>query len=158
MIGMLTVASNVYSLNTIKNKRVGHGQHGNARLATEKEIKKIYQLVPYHPKAWRQNKGGNNLPQGTVVGMRKRGGEVYAVVDAGDVHTLMIGAAGVGKTACFLYPNLEYACASGMSFLSTDTKGDLARSYGSICKQYGYHVAVTLEIRLGVTALICYRW
>ena len=54
----------------------------------------------------------------------------------------MIGAAGVGKTACFLYPNLEYACASGMSFLSTDTKGDLARSYGNVCKQYGYNVAV----------------
>ncbi|MBR3994917.1 MAG: type IV secretory system conjugative DNA transfer family protein, partial [Clostridia bacterium] len=49
---------------------------------------------------------------------------------------------GVGKTACFLYPNLEYACASGMSFLSTDTKGDLARNYGDVCKQYGYNVAV----------------
>ena len=26
----------------------------------------------------------------------------------------MIGASGVGKTAFFLYPNLEYACASGI--------------------------------------------
>ena len=142
LIGTLTVISNVYSLNNIKNKRVGHGQHGNARFAAEREIKRIYQIVPYHPEAWRQNKGVDDLPQGTVVGMRKRGGDVYAVVDAGDVHTLMIGAAGVGKTACFLYPNLEYACASGMSFLSTDTKGDLARSYGLVCKQYGYSVAV----------------
>ena len=33
----------------------------------------------------------------------------------------MIGASGVGKTAYFLYPNLEYACASGMSFLALDT-------------------------------------
>lgn len=74
--------------------------------------------------------------------MRKQKGEVCAVVDSGDVHTLMIGAAGVGKTACFLYPNLEYACASGMSFLSTDTKGDLARSYGNICRDYGYNIAV----------------
>ena len=46
-------------------------------------------------------------------------------VDTGDVHCLMIGAAGVGKTAHFLYPNIEYACACGMSFLTTDTKGDL---------------------------------
>ena len=142
IIGMLTVLSNVYSLNNIKNKRVGHGQHGNARFATEREIKKTYQMVAYQPKQWRKDKGTANLPQGTVVGMRKHGGQVYAVVDAGDVHTLMIGAAGVGKTACFLYPNLEYACASGMSFLSTDTKGDLARSYGMVCKQYGYNVAV----------------
>ena len=35
----------------------------------------------------------------------------------------MIGASGIGKTAFFLYPNLEYACACGMSFLALDTKG-----------------------------------
>ena len=142
IIGFLTIWSNVYSLNGIKNKKVGHGQHGNARFATEKEIKKTYKLVPYEPKQWRKDKGDKNLPQGTVVGTRKIHGKLYGVVDSGDVHTLMIGAAGVGKTACFLYPNLEYACASGMSFLSTDTKGDLARSYGNICKDYGYNVAV----------------
>ena len=45
------------------------------------------------------------------------------MVDDDDVHTLMIGAAGCGKTAYWLYPNLEYACAAGMSFLTTDTKG-----------------------------------
>lgn len=50
VIGILTVVSNIYSLNNIKNKRVGHGQHGNARFATEKEVKKIYRLVPYEPK------------------------------------------------------------------------------------------------------------
>lgn len=142
IIGTLTIVSNIYSLNNIKSKRVGNGQHGNARFATEREIKKIYSIVPYHPKTWRKTKGKADLPQGTVVGMRKHKGEVCAVVDSGDVHTLMIGAAGVGKTACFLYPNLEYACASGMSFLSTDTKGDLARSYGNICRDYGYNIAV----------------
>ena len=142
VIGFLTTWSNIYSLNSIKNKKVGHGQHGNARFATEKEIKKIYKLIPYEPKKWRKNHGDASLPQGTVVGTRRYGKALYAIVDSGDVHTLMIGAAGVGKTACFLYPNLEYACASGMSFLSTDTKGDLARSYGNICKEYGYNVAV----------------
>ena len=34
----------------------------------------------------------------------------------------------------FLYPNIELACASGMSFISTDTKGDVARNYGTIAK------------------------
>ena len=29
------------------------------------------------------------------------------LVDSGDIHCLMIGAAGVGKTANFLYPNIE---------------------------------------------------
>ena len=64
-------------------------------------------------------------------------------MDCDDVHLLMIGASGVGKTAFFLYPNLEYACACGMSFLALDTKGDLARNYGSIAqKYYGYRVSV----------------
>ena len=66
-----------------------------------------------------------------------------ALVDCDDIHCLMIGASGVGKTAYFLYPNMEYACASGMSFLALDTKGDLARNYGAIAsKYYGYQVAV----------------
>ncbi len=141
LLGVITVMSNRYSLNSIKNKRIGHGQHGNARFASKAEISKTYKIVPYSPDYWRKNKGGN-IPQGTIVGMRKKGSTVHAIVDDGDVHTLMIGAAGVGKTACFLYPNMEYACASGMSFLTTDTKGDLARNYGNIAKEYGYNVAV----------------
>ena len=60
----------------------------------------------------------------------------------------MIGASGVGKTAFFLYPNLEYACASGMSFLALDTKGDLARNYGSIAKKYyGYKHISVIDLR-----------
>ena len=40
--------------------------------------------------------------------------DVRALVDSDDIHCLMIGASGVGKTAYFLYANLEYASASGM--------------------------------------------
>lgn len=69
-------------------------------------------------------------------------GNTTAMVDTGDVHALMIGAAGVGKTAYWLYPCIEYACASGMSWLSTDAKGDIMRNYGQIAKEYGYHVSV----------------
>ena len=60
---------------------------------------------------------------------------------------LMIGAAGVGKTAKFLYPNIEYCCASGMSFAVSDTKGDILRSYAPIAeKYYGYDISV-LDLR-----------
>ena len=69
--------------------------------------------------------------------------DIRALVDSDDVHCLMIGASGVGKTEFFLYPNLEYASASGMSYLALDTKGDLARNYGCIAsKYYGYQVTV----------------
>ena len=64
-------------------------------------------------------------------------------MDSDDIHCLMIGASGVGKTAYFLYANLEYACACGMSYLALDTKGDLARNYGAIASRYyGYRVSV----------------
>ena len=134
-----------YSLNGIKAKTVGQGQHGTARWATEKEIKHTFSFLPYEPEKWRK---AENLPtvQGTIVGCRGKKNTV-ALVDTGDVHTMMIGAAGVGKTAYFLYPNIEFACASGMSFVSTDTKGDVARNYGNIAKKYyGYNVSV-LDLR-----------
>lgn len=94
------------SLNGIKAKKVGNGQHGTARWATKSEIKRAFIPLPFEPEKWRN---GENLPtvQGTVVGCRGSGKKTVALVDDGDVHTLMIGAAGVGKTAFFLYPNLN---------------------------------------------------
>jgi type IV secretion system protein VirD4 len=173
MFGTLAVIaglSGMYNLN-IKAKTVGHGQHGTARWATKREIRRTYLHIPFEPQLWRK---GEHLPkeQGIVVGcrtdrhlpynlfrvirnfvvcrMRKHPGSplpkpstTTALVDTGDVHAIMIGAAGVGKTAYWLYPCLEYAMASGMSFLSTDTKGDVVRNYGRIAQEcYGYRVGV----------------
>ena len=134
------------SLNGIKSKRIGNGQYGTARWATKPEIKKTFVSLPFEPEKWRK---GKNLPtvQGTIIGCRGTDKNTVAMIDERDVHTLMIGAAGIGKTAYFLYPNLEFACASGMSFISTDTKGDVFRNYGTIAKKYyGYNVSV-LDLR-----------
>ena len=141
-IVLLSVLTNNYSLNGIKSKTVGDGQHGTARWATTQEIKKSYASVPFDVASWR---AGKNLPevQGMILGSTQRGKQLDALVDCDDVHCLMIGASGVGKTAFFLYPNLEFACASGMSYVALDTKGDLSRNYGTIAKKYyGYHVSV----------------
>ena len=141
-IVLLSVLTSNYSLNGIKSKTVGDGQHGTARWATTQEIKKSYASVPFDVASWRE---GKNLPevQGLILGSTQRGKQLDALVDRDDVHCLMIGASGVGKTAFFLYPNLEFACASGMSYVAFDTKGDLARNYGTIAKKYyGYHVSV----------------
>ena len=169
-LGLIAGLSGMYSLN-IKAKTVGHGQHGTARWATKGEIKKTYVHVPFEPELWR--KGEHlPTEQGIVVGcltkrhrvgnafravrnvlvvkllrrshpIPKTADETTALVDTGDVHAVMIGAAGVGKTSYWLYPCLEYALASGMSFLSTDTKGDVVRNYGRIAQEcYGYRVGV----------------
>ena len=165
-LGGISVIAHIYNLNSIKSKTVGDGQHGTARWATKSEIRKSYVHIPFTPEKWRKQaeKGKTPtasrivkrrffkkkrkeqpeepLPQGIVVGCTGGKHNTTALIDTGDVHVLMIGAAGVGKTAYWLYPCIEYACASGMSFLSTDTKGDVMRNYGNIAKQYGYHVSV----------------
>lgn len=122
----IAALSNYHSLN-IKARTVGHGQHGTAQWATRGEITRTYTHVNFVPDLWRE---GKNLPdkQGIVVGCKNKKHGTTALVDTGDVHAIMIGAAGVGKTAYWLYPCLEYAMASGMSFLSTDTKGGATRS------------------------------
>ena len=157
-LGGVSLLAHVYTLNNIKSKTVGDGQHGSARWATRGEIKKVYKQIPFTPDKWReQARNGEKptyrltnrkkvteeeLPQGIIVGCKGGKKNTTAMVDSGDVHALMIGAAGVGKTAYWLYPCIEYACASGMSFLSTDTKGDVMRNYGGVAKEYGYNVSV----------------
>ena len=172
LIAVISALSQNYTLNGIKSKTVGDGQYGTARWASPKEIRRTFQHIPFRPKEWR-NGNDRPKAQGLVLGcvgrapketisftfrkkqyafklpenplpewIKKRMG-MKAIVDTDDIHLLMIGASGVGKTAFFLYPNLEYACASGMSFLALDTKGDLARNYGTIAsKYYGYKVSV----------------
>lgn len=155
ILGLISLLAHIYNLNNIKARTVGDGQHGTARFADKREIRKTYKHVLYEPKKWREQAkngeqptmpDGNPLPQGIIVGCKGKS-KTVALVDDQDVHALMIGAAGVGKTAYFLYPNIEYACASGMSFISTDTKGDIYRSYGDIAqKYYGYKISV-LDLR-----------
>lgn len=155
ILGLISLLAHIYNLNNIKARTVGDGQHGTARFADKREIRKTYKHVQYEPQIWREQAkngeqptmlDGNPLPQGIIVGCKGKS-KTVALVDDQDVHALMIGAAGVGKTAYFLYPNIEYACASGMSFISTDTKGDIYRSYGDIAqKYYGYKISV-LDLR-----------
>ena len=183
-----------YSLNNIKSKTVGDGQHGTARWATPKEITRTYHVVPFRPRRWRK---GMDLPKeqgvilGSMGGAKKKGPDqtarlpgrvleklrrpaaprrepkrmkqekkrsrvknfiedqqdIRALVDSDDIHCLMIGASGIGKTAYFLYPNLEYACACGMSFLALDTKGDLARNYGKIASHYYNFKVSVIDLR-----------
>lgn len=142
IIGLIAAIGSTYSLKGIPNKPVGNGQHGTARFATPREVSNTYKQIPYTPELWRK---GQQLPtvDGLIVGCNEGVGGMTALVDDADIHTLMIGASGVGKTANFLYPNIEYCCAAGMSFVTTDSKGDLYRNTATIAeKYYGYKISV----------------
>ena len=142
VIALIIAIGDGGSLKSFKNKPVGNGQYGTARFATKGEVSKTYKQIPYTPHLWRS---GEQLPtvDGLIVGCNESVGQMTALVDDSDIHTLMIGASGVGKTANFLYPNIEYCCAAGMSFVTTDSKADLYRNTATIAeKYYGYKIAV----------------
>ena len=67
IIGGLALLGDHYTLNNIKSKTVGDGQHGTARWATQGEIKKTFRSVPFQTALWRK---GERLPgaQGLVLG------------------------------------------------------------------------------------------
>ncbi|MBR5091698.1 MAG: type IV secretory system conjugative DNA transfer family protein [Ruminiclostridium sp.] len=142
VMGGIAVLGDMGSMKSFKLKQVGNGQHGTARFATKGEVDKTYKHIRYTPELWRN---GDDLPNadGLIVGCNEVAGQMTALVDDADIHTLMIGASGVGKTANFLYPNIEYCCAAGMSFVTSDSKGDLYRNTATIAeKYYGYNISV----------------
>lgn len=105
ILGLISLFAHIYNLNNIKARTVGDGQHGTARFADKREIRKTYKHVQYEPQIWREQAmngehptmpDGNPLPQGIIVGCKGKS-KTVALVDDQDVHALMIGAAGVGK-------------------------------------------------------------
>ena len=49
VIGGLAMLSHHYTLNGIKSRTVGDGQHGTARWATKKEIQSNFKHIPFQP-------------------------------------------------------------------------------------------------------------
>ena len=130
-----------------------------------KEIRKTYRHIPFTPKKWRRQAKQNQTPTMTATAPRK----LLQKKDRADRGSSAAGHCGrvqrrqaqhhrhdrYGRCSCpydrcggcrqdclLAVPCIEYACASGMSFLSTDTKGDVMRNYGNIAKDYGYRVSV----------------
>lgn len=120
---IISMVGNHYSLNRIKNKTVGQGQHGTARWATKKEVKKTYKRIDFQPNEWRNNPESRPTEQGIVVGCRNSRKGTTALIDTGDVHALMIGAAGVGKTAYWLYPCIRICLCNGYVIFINRHKG-----------------------------------
>lgn len=61
VLGGVTLLAHIYSLNNIKSRTVGDGQHGTARWATRHEIKKTYRHIPFTPERYREKGGKSSL-------------------------------------------------------------------------------------------------
>ena len=70
-LGGVSLLAHVYTLNSIKSKTVGDGQHGSARWATKSEIKRVYRHIPFTPDKWRKQARNGEKPTYTG-GKRKR--------------------------------------------------------------------------------------
>ena len=146
-------------LNNIKSRKVGDGQYGTAFWASTKELENNFVVEPYKPDSWRQGKDLPTVPGLVISGLwpgtnfnaddkisnttaykKYKNKPLRCRIDPTDSHTLLISTTGGGKTTAFLYPNLERCCACGLSFFTTDTKGDIPMEYAGVAKKYyGYN-------------------
>ncbi|WP_373844817.1 type IV secretory system conjugative DNA transfer family protein [Clostridium sp.] len=145
-------------LDSVKDRKVGDSQYGSARWINKKEKKKLFERIVYDPESWRKGKR-EGLKQGILFGLEKGfknkksikdkiipfkfKEKRIALLDTSDSNSILVGPSGIGKTNFFLLPQIEYAGASGMSFLVTDTKGYVYKTMGNILKKYyGYNVVL----------------
>ena len=68
-----------YSLDKIKARKVGNGQHGTAHWAEHKEISQNFSILKYEPQLWRMGACRPTI-DGTIVGFEKKG-ERYIRID-----------------------------------------------------------------------------
>ena len=67
MFIIISTVGNYYSLNRIKDKTVGQGQHGTSRWATKKEIRNTYKQVDFRPTEWRANPDSRPTDVGRIL-------------------------------------------------------------------------------------------
>lgn len=150
LIGLYFVSS-FKSLDAIKSRTVGDGQHGSARWATRAEIRSYYRHIPFEAARWREQCARGEppvLPQGWVVGAKFRAFKPpVAQIETDDVHIYQEAAAGWYKTTGWLVPAFEYALAAGQSVFCMDTKGDIARLYGNIAADCYRANVVVIDLR-----------
>lgn len=59
-----------------------------------------------------------------------------------NLNICIIGSSGIGKSFAFIGPLIQSRIAYGESFLVTDTKGDIYKTYAKVCEKFGYDVKV----------------
>lgn len=147
---------------------VGQGQHGTARWMTDKEKEKTFTLVKLpgdsrdvHPYLdfgdQRYQKiveaGVDILPAkvppaetvlfsegGIVLGRKVIRGTEYLYLQAGPIHTIIIGATGSGKTRRILLQSVCAQALAGESMITSDPKGEMYHYTKPLLESLGYEV------------------
>lgn len=119
----------------IKDKEVGHGQHGDARFMEPDEIPDAYRVVPF----------GAEQEPGILVGVE---GNKW-IVDDSDQNVLLTAPPGAGKTSCEYIPTIKYNAlvnkntnGAGASMLIVDIKGTLYNATAAELQANGYRTPI----------------
>jgi type IV secretion system protein VirD4 len=84
----------------------------------------------------------SDVPTGVVIGLEKAGNcEKITCLD-GDIHTLIIGATGCGKTRCLVIQTICLLALGGESIIASDPKGELFAYTEPFLRKLGYTVRV----------------
>lgn len=118
----------------------GNGQHGNERFMKEKEKSSYFQMFEFSGKENLAGKGG------LIVQMQKRAGKELIYYVGKDLHSLIIGASGSGKTRRLLFETIWLQLMSGLSVIVSDVKGEIFYYTSPLAKELGYEV-VAIDLR-----------
>lgn len=114
----------------------GNGQHGNERFLTEQEKADLFQVFEFTGHEKLQGKGG-------IVVQMERGGRKEKIFYVGkDLHSLIIGASGSGKTRRILLETLWMQIMSGVSVVISDVKGEIFYYTAPYAESMGYCIDV----------------
>ena len=105
---------------------------GYSRWAKESEIKKT--LSPVDPKAYTADAAG--------LAIMNNGKKMW--VDNGEMHNLIMGATGSGKTQIVVFPLVYSLAKHDESMIITDPKGEIYESTAIMLRERGYKIVLLI--------------
>lgn len=136
---LLAPSSELKEINTIQitdeiaiPKAVGNGQYGNARFATKSEFEKMTDTFLFSGKEDLPGRGG------LVVEMKKSGQKEIIRYIGENLHSLILGSTGSGKTRRILLETIWLQLISGVSVVVSDVKGEIYYYTKDYAEEKGY--------------------
>ncbi len=123
---------------------------GSARWLTDKEINTYFPRCAY-------DEVGKYKVNGFVIQTVDSGARTFANYKS-EVHCLIIGTTGSGKTIRFVIPTMQFLARSALrpSIVVTDPKGELYNSQSRLYQERGYEV-LTLNLREPLKRSSCWN-
>lgn len=112
----------------------GKEEKGFGRFAKPDEYKNFKDIEPVEISAKESTAAGFPLL------FDKKNDLVY--VDNGELHSLVIGATGSGKTQTVIFPQVDILAKKGESMVITDPKGEIYEHCSGMLQDLGYNVIV----------------